>query len=230
MATEREDVQVPRDVGELYENWDALVITTIRRFGITDHDLVEDIKQSLYLRFVRLDMIGKYDPRHGSFVNYLTTCTRRYLCTLLLKMSRDPLRYAEPLLEMSGSDGEEDLPARWRERKQRSRFVADFETSIVSWDRMDDRVDLARMFDLVLDALEAEDETGRFDSLRIDPLDVFLLLREGKIPSEIARHRGVAATLVYRCRDYIRMMIRHFEDYGDLLSYDDYLAVAKPHG
>ncbi len=47
-------------------------------------------------------MLERYNPKYGTFANYLVRCVRNYMFTQFRKMSRDPMRYAEPLAALEG--------------------------------------------------------------------------------------------------------------------------------
>lgn len=55
-----------------------ILIKCFRKF-VMESDGIDDIKQDLYLNFLRNSTVEKFDPSKGTFSNYIFKCVKNYL-------------------------------------------------------------------------------------------------------------------------------------------------------
>lgn len=98
--------RIPKDFKELVRDWSGRVRSTLRRFGINNSDLLNDLEQEAYLRMLKYDIINASDPEKGTFATYVFRIARTIALNHHRTSRRDVLDRAEPLV-LHGKAGEE---------------------------------------------------------------------------------------------------------------------------
>lgn len=97
-----------RDMDTFARVYKERVRATLRKFGVRNPDLLNDLEQEVYLRMIDKKTLEVFDPEKGSFGTHVYQVIRTIALNFHRASIHDPLGKAE-LLMMIGEGGEEFL-------------------------------------------------------------------------------------------------------------------------
>lgn len=214
--------EIPRTVDKLYEKWHLFIISRLRKFGLNHPDHIEDMAQSIYTHFHAKSYLNMYDYHKGSFKNFLTIGIRNYLFNWYQRQTRDPLRWADTIVESLGNDQE-----------LQSGFVSldifdSFQDTADRGDIMDAKVLIAD-FESFLKAQGMIDDAGKItghvvikNGQPLSPWHVFNCVREGLRTKDMATIWGITAGAVSNYKRYLRLSLQKYLETGSFLTYAEF--------
>lgn len=97
-----------KDMRTFVKLWKARVQATLKRFGVRDQMLLEDLEQEVYLRMIQKKTLEVFDTEKGSFSTHVFQVIRTVALNYHRASNHDPINKSEPLM-MTGEEGEEFL-------------------------------------------------------------------------------------------------------------------------
>ena len=99
---------VIKDMSEFVQVWSPRVRATLRKFGIREDSLLDDLEQDVYFRMIDKKTLEVYDPDKGSFVTHIYQVIRTIALNYHRAKLHDPVSKSEHLM-MYGQGDEEFL-------------------------------------------------------------------------------------------------------------------------
>lgn len=95
----------PLTFDEFVAKEDEHVESILRRYT-RDTEMLKDLKQEVYKRFLDKQLVERYDPKLSKWTTHLYQCVRSVAINYLKRYSRTPLTRAGAITEQTGEDKE----------------------------------------------------------------------------------------------------------------------------
>lgn len=95
-----------RDMDTFVKKWSPRVRSTLRRFGIRNNDLLNDLEQEIYFRMITNRTLEVYDPAKSQFSTHIYQVIRTIALNYKRASTRDPVSCGEPLMMHGEGDDE----------------------------------------------------------------------------------------------------------------------------